>query len=127
MQLWYSLVSLNTDFVTYNGCVQAVKKHIKGLEITVQSNKSLNMKKSLTIIGSVQKGTTFYKIKKIQEVKLKRFQIRLVHRILATNVTLKKKLKNNKKQITRYVPFAMHTQKIFLICFAVAILYSTFG
>ena len=38
---------LNTDFVTYNGCVQAVKKYIKGLEITVQSNKSLNMKKIL--------------------------------------------------------------------------------
>ena len=97
MQLWYSLVSLNTDFVTYNGCVQAVKKYIKGLEITVQSNKSLNMKKSLTIIGSVQKGTTFYKIKKIQEVKLKRFQIRLVHRILATNVTLKKRVKKTTK------------------------------
>ena len=58
---------LNTDFVTYNGCVQAVKKYIKGLEITVQSNKSLNMKKTLTIIGSVQKGTTFYKIKKYRK------------------------------------------------------------
>ena len=29
---------LNTDFVTYNGCVQAVKKYIKGLDIAVQSN-----------------------------------------------------------------------------------------
>ena len=40
---------LNTDFVnvTYNGCVQAVKKYIKGLQIAVQSNNSLNMRKSL--------------------------------------------------------------------------------
>ena len=29
---------LNTDFVTYNGCVQAVNKYIKGLYIAVQSN-----------------------------------------------------------------------------------------
>ena len=35
---------LHTDFVTYNGCVVAVRKYIKGLDIAVQSNKSLNMK-----------------------------------------------------------------------------------
>ena len=29
---------LNTDFVTYNGCVQAVNRYIKGLYIAVQSN-----------------------------------------------------------------------------------------
>ena len=121
---------LNIDFVTCNGCVQAVKKYIKGLGIAVQSNKSLSMRKSFTITGKVQKGTkryydilvenkskpkccikwnsvlsnninwpkTFYKIKKIHEVKLKWFQIRLVHRILATNVTLKRmKVTNNEK------------------------------
>ena len=49
---------LNTDFFfTYNGCVQAVKKCIKGLNIAVQSNKSLNMRKSIIIISKVQKGT----------------------------------------------------------------------
>ena len=38
---------LNTDFVTYNGsCDQAVKKCFKGLDIAVQSNKSLSMRKS---------------------------------------------------------------------------------
>ena len=122
---------LNTDFVTYSGCVQAVKKYIKGLGIALQSNKSLSIRKSLTIIGKVQKGTkgyydilvenkskpkcckkwnsilpnninwpkTFYKIKKIHEVNLKWFQIRLAHRILATNVTLKRmKVTNNKKR-----------------------------
>ena len=53
---------LNIDFVTYNGCVQAVKKYIKGLGIAVQSNKSLSlsMRKSLTIIGKAQKGTKSY-------------------------------------------------------------------
>ena len=50
---------LNTDFVnvTYNSCVQAVKKYIKGLQIAVQSNNSVNMRQSLTIISKVQKGT----------------------------------------------------------------------
>ena len=51
---------LSTDFVTYNGCVQAVKNYIKGLGIAVQSNKSLSMRKSLTRIGKVQKGTKGY-------------------------------------------------------------------
>ena len=46
--------SLNTDFVTYNGCVQAIKKYIKDLGIAVQSNKYLSMRKSLTIIGKAQ-------------------------------------------------------------------------
>ena len=113
---------LSTDFVTYNGCVQALKKYIKGLGTAVQSNNSLNMRKPLTINSNVQKRikryddilaenkskpkccikwysvlsnninwyTTFYKIPKIHEVKLKWFQIPLGHRILATNVTLKR-------------------------------------
>ena len=88
------------------------------------------MRKSLTIIGKVQKGTksyydilvenkskpkwcikwnsvlsnsinwptTFYKIWKIHEIKLKWFQICLVHRIFAINITLKRmKVTNNEK------------------------------
>ena len=47
-------------FLTYNGCVQAAKKCIKGLNIAVQSNKSLNMRKSLVIISKIQKGTKSY-------------------------------------------------------------------
>ena len=43
-------------FVTYNGCVQAVK----GLDIAVQSNNSLNLRKSLTVVSKVQKGTSKY-------------------------------------------------------------------
>ena len=53
---------LNIDFVTYNGCVQAAKKYIKDLGIAVQINKSLSMRKSLTITGKVQKGTKTYYI-----------------------------------------------------------------
>ena len=34
---------LNTDFLTHNVRVQAVNKYIKGLNIDVQSNNSLNM------------------------------------------------------------------------------------
>ena len=44
--------------------------------------------------------TTFYKIQKIHEVKLKWFQRRLVHRILATNVTLKRMKVTNKVKCT---------------------------
>ena len=51
---------LNIDFVTYNGCVQAVKKYIKVLNIAVQSNNTLNMRKSLTIIVKAQIGTKGY-------------------------------------------------------------------
>ena len=51
---------LNIDFVTCNGCVQAVKKYIKGLGIAVQSNNPLNMRKSLTVISNVQKGIKRY-------------------------------------------------------------------
>ena len=35
---------LNTDFLTYNGCVQAVK-YIKSMDVNVQSNKSSNLRK----------------------------------------------------------------------------------
>ena len=45
--LWsfYTKYGLNIDFVTYNSCVQAVNKYIKGLDIAVQSSKSLKHKK----------------------------------------------------------------------------------
>ena len=47
MELFSTLkYGLDTDFVTYNGCVQAVKKYIKDLDIDVQSNNPSNMRKS---------------------------------------------------------------------------------
>jgi len=53
---------LNADILTYNGCVQAVKKYIKGLNIDVQSNSSSNMRKSITITCKVEKQTKGYDI-----------------------------------------------------------------
>ena len=38
---------LNTDFVTYTSCVQAVKKYIKSLDIAVQVT-TLKLKKILS-------------------------------------------------------------------------------
>ena len=57
--------------------------------------KKLNIKLS----KDINWDTTFYKIlKKMHEVKLKWFQIRLVHRILATNTMLKRmKISNDEK------------------------------
>ena len=110
------------------------------------------MRKSLTIIGKVQKGTKsyydilvenkskpkccikrnsvlsnninwytkFYTIQKLHEVKLKRFQIRLVHKILAANVTLE-------RMKVRNVQYVIHTVEIFLTCFGDVILYNTSG
>ena len=50
---------LNTDFVIYIGCVQAVKKYIKSLDISVQSNDSFNIT-SLTIIKVQKRTKGFY-------------------------------------------------------------------
>ena len=138
---------LNTDILTYNGCVQAIKKYIKGLDIAVQSNNSSNMRKSLMIICKLRKGTksyydilaeseskpkcyikwnstlsnninsytTFYKIWKIHEVKLKWFQVNLVHRFLLQT-----------SQMLIAVPFVVHTMKIFPTCFGDVIMCSIF-
>ncbi|WP_419609554.1 reverse transcriptase family protein [Thiolapillus sp.] len=111
---------INTNYITYIGCVQAVKSYIRKTGLTVEKNKSTDLTKTLKIIYGAQKGArlyyevliqtdskpnccdkwdyklnldinwniTFKKIHKIREIKLKWFQIRLVHRILATNVVL---------------------------------------
>ena len=50
---------LNVDFLSYNSCVQAVKKYIWSLDIDVQSNKSSILRKSLTINYNVQRYETF--------------------------------------------------------------------
>ena len=111
---------INTDYITYIGCVQAIKSYIRKTGLTVESNSSTDLTKTLKIIYSQQKGSrlyyemltpgkdkpkccekwearlntdidwsrTFKKMQNIQEIKLKWFQIRLVHRILATNIVL---------------------------------------
>ena len=111
---------INTDYITYIGCVQAIKSYIRKTGLTVESNSSTDLTKMLKVIYSQQKGSRLYyemltqgkikpkccekwearlntdidlsrifkKIQNIQEIKLKWFQIRLVHRILATNIVL---------------------------------------
>ena len=130
---------LNTDILAYNGCVQAIKKYIKGLDIAVQSNNSLNMRKSLMIICKLQKGTkSYYDILAESESKPKcyikwnstlsnkinlyttfykiwKIQVSLVHRFLLQT-----------SQMLIEVPFVMHTMKIFPTCFRDVILCSIF-
>ena len=111
---------INTDFITYTGCIRAIKKYIGSLGIDVDCNMSVELPKAISILYSAQKGakmyygiltneeiqpkcclkwndklnkdinwkTTFKKVHRICEVKMKWFQVRIVHRIIATNVVL---------------------------------------
>ena len=111
---------IKTDYITYIGCVQAIKSYIRKTEITVEAKNSADLIKTLKTIYHQQKGSrlyyeiltqnitrpnccdkwkaklnkdinwciTFKKMQQIQEIKLKRFQIRLVHKIIATSVVL---------------------------------------
>ena len=47
LRSFYTKYGLNIDFVTYNSCVQAVNKYIKGLDIAVRSSKFSKHKKIL--------------------------------------------------------------------------------
>ena len=111
---------IKTDYITYIGCVQAIKSYIRKTEITVEGKNSADLIKTLKTIYNQRKGSrlyyevltqnitrpncydkweaklnkdinwciTFKKMQQIQEIKLKWFQIRLVHRIIATNIIL---------------------------------------
>ena len=111
---------ITTDYITYIGCVQAIKSYIRKTEITVEGKNSADLIKTLKTIYNQRKGSclyyevltqnitrpnccdkweaklnkdinwciTFQKMQQIQEIKLKWFQIRLVHRIIATNIVL---------------------------------------
>ena len=75
----------------------------------LRPNNSLGAVKWNSVLSNnINWPTTFYKIK-IKKVKVKCFQIRLVHRILTTNVTLNRM----KVTITRTVPFVICTMKLF--------------
>ena len=51
---------INTDYITYIGCVQAIKSYIRKTGLTVESNSSTSLTKSLKIIYSQQKGSRLY-------------------------------------------------------------------
>ena len=107
-------------YITYIGCIQAIKSYIRKTEITEEGKNSAALIKTPKTIYNQQKGSclyyevltqnitrpnccdkweaklnkdinwciTFKKMQQIQEIKLKWFQIRQVHRIIATNVVL---------------------------------------
>ena len=113
-------IGIQTDYIAYIECVQAIKSYIRKTEITVEGKNSADLIKTLKTIYNQQKGLrlyyevltqnitrpnccdkweaklnkdinwciTFKKMQQIQEIKLKWFQIRLVHRIIAINVVL---------------------------------------
>ena len=51
---------INTDYITYIGCVQALKSYIRKTGLTVESNNSTDLTKTLKIIYSQQKGSRLY-------------------------------------------------------------------
>ena len=85
----------------------------KGYYDILDQNKSKPkccIKWNSVLSNNINWPTTFYqKKKKKKKVKVKCFQIRLVHRILTTNVTLNRM----KVTITRTVPFVIYTMKLF--------------
>lgn len=121
-QAFKNKYGIQTNFITYNGIVKAIKKYIRILGVKVEGEHlcDYNTSKVLRLIFSVNKGARpfydilvcdesqpnccrnwenrlevkvswnniFRKIQRIKDAKLKWFQIRIIHRILGTNITL---------------------------------------
>ena len=51
---------INTDYVIYIGCVQAIKRYILKTGLTIDNNMSNHMIKTLKVIYSGQKGACLY-------------------------------------------------------------------
>ena len=51
---------IKTDYVTYIGCVQAIKSYIRQTEITVEGKNSADLIKTLKTIYNQRKGSRFY-------------------------------------------------------------------
>ena len=102
--------NIQVNYLEYFGCVQAIKTNemvinprsltkiynqVKGTQfyydVLTEDGKSLNCcsKWEIKLGEGTDWKACFKKTKKIQEVKLKWFQIRLLHRILTTNIVLK--------------------------------------
>ena len=117
-----------TNFLKFNGCLQAIRKYINKCNIVISNNESDDTHSLCKIFKSAPNGAkhfysllsnndvvhnccnkwleklqveipwkiVFEKLKQIKDVKYKWFQIRIIHRIIATNVTLKAmNIKNN--------------------------------
>ena len=51
---------INTDYVIYIGCVQAIKRYILKTGLTIDNNMSNHMIKTFKVIYSGQKGACLY-------------------------------------------------------------------
>ena len=51
------IYKINTDYITYIWCVQAIKSYIRKTGLTVESNSSTDLTKTLKIIYIQQKGS----------------------------------------------------------------------
>ena len=51
---------IKTDYITYIGCVQAIKSYIRKTEITVEGKNSADLIKTLKTIYSQQKDSRLY-------------------------------------------------------------------
>ena len=54
------LIQIDTDYITYIGCVQAIKSYILKTGLTIDNNMSNHMMKALKVIYSGQKGARLY-------------------------------------------------------------------
>eukprot|EP00745_Piridium_sociabile_P031206 TRINITY_DN51716_c0_g1_i2.p1 TRINITY_DN51716_c0_g1~~TRINITY_DN51716_c0_g1_i2.p1 ORF type:complete len:243 (-),score=15.00 TRINITY_DN51716_c0_g1_i2:23-679(-) len=106
---------IRLDFLSYAGCVSSVKNYMRKQGFKVQNNVTAEVNIALKMIYSVSKGTQLYykllnkdnwqpkccskwtdKLGKdipwdacFQKIKLKWLQMRIVHRIIPTNIVLK--------------------------------------
>ena len=51
---------IKTDYITYIGCVQAIKSYIRKTEITVEGKNSAHLIKTLKTIYNQRKGSRLY-------------------------------------------------------------------
>ena len=53
-------IGIKTDYITYIGCVQAIKSYIRKTEITVEGKNSADLIKTLKTIYNQRKGSRLY-------------------------------------------------------------------
>ena len=59
-KMFKEIYRINMDYITYTGCVQAIKSYIHKSGLTAKINSSTDLTKMLKIIYSRQKGSRLY-------------------------------------------------------------------
>ena len=54
------LIQIDTDYITYIGCVQAIKSYILKTGLTIDNNMSNHRIKTLKVVYSGQNGARLY-------------------------------------------------------------------